>query len=455
MSLRALLVNSAWNLMGNALPLLVALLSIPPLAAQLGEVRLGILTIFWIVVGYFSLFDLGIGRAIARLVASSDMSLDRENRGSAICTGLFLVFLLGLLASALLIGLAAIGYEFLPGVETDLHGDLNAAIAWIAAALPLVSLSTALRGILEGEQRFLALNLIRAPMGSLLFLAPLLAIRYGEVTLEAAALGLLLARLAGLLALALSCRAWLASGYMRLSTQWIAPLLSFGGWLTVSGIVGPLIVYLDRFLLTQFVTPGELSYYTIPAEIGLRVLALPAAIGVALFPAVAALTHQVEKRNRLTQDAFHTTVVIMLVVLGGGVFLCKPLLDSWMGPEMAAKGGAVLLLLAAGAYANSVAQVTYNSLLGIGLSRTTATVHFFELIAYVPAMIFAAGTFGIMGAAACWSLRAMVDALIMTRLWEVRSATTPQAGTGGSISLIAGTGFVGLMAMIAWQMSRN
>jgi O-antigen/teichoic acid export membrane protein len=122
-----------------------------------------------------------------------------------------------------------------------------------------------------------------------------------------------------------------------------------------------------------------------------------------------------------------------------------------MGSEMASKGGQILLLMAAGAYANSIAQVTYNSLLAMGLSRTTAIVHFWELVAYVPAVVFAVTEFGLVGAAACWSLRAVVDALIMTRLWEIRSASSSTASWTGSAIVAVGTCVVAILAAVAWQ----
>ena len=63
------MANSVWNLVGLGLPLLVALVSIPILIRGLGTDRFGILTLAWVVIGYFSLFDLGLGRAVTKLVA--------------------------------------------------------------------------------------------------------------------------------------------------------------------------------------------------------------------------------------------------------------------------------------------------------------------------------------------------------------------------------------------------
>ncbi len=66
---RQLSRNIIWNLLGSGAPLLVAIVAIPILIEGMGLVRFGVLTIAWMVVGYFSLFDLGLGRALTKLVA--------------------------------------------------------------------------------------------------------------------------------------------------------------------------------------------------------------------------------------------------------------------------------------------------------------------------------------------------------------------------------------------------
>ena len=49
--------------------MLVAIVAIPILIEGMGLARFGVLTIAWMVVGYFSLFDFGLGRSLTKLVA--------------------------------------------------------------------------------------------------------------------------------------------------------------------------------------------------------------------------------------------------------------------------------------------------------------------------------------------------------------------------------------------------
>src|SRR6202030_3302179 len=66
---RLLARNTVWNLIGNGAPLIVAVFSIPILIHGLGKDRFGVLTLAWALIGYASLFDIGLGRALTQLAA--------------------------------------------------------------------------------------------------------------------------------------------------------------------------------------------------------------------------------------------------------------------------------------------------------------------------------------------------------------------------------------------------
>lgn len=57
-----LVKNSLWNFLDQSTLLLVALFAIPALIQGLGTDRFGVLTLTWMMIGYFSLFDPGFGR---------------------------------------------------------------------------------------------------------------------------------------------------------------------------------------------------------------------------------------------------------------------------------------------------------------------------------------------------------------------------------------------------------
>ena len=63
--------NVLLNAIGQALPLAVGLVVIPFIVHGLGPDRFGLLSLAWVVMGYFTLFDLGLERATTKFVAEA------------------------------------------------------------------------------------------------------------------------------------------------------------------------------------------------------------------------------------------------------------------------------------------------------------------------------------------------------------------------------------------------
>ena len=62
--------NTLYVLLGSAAPMVAAVVALPVLVRDIGVERLGILSLVWIVLGYASVLDLGLGRAVTQATAS-------------------------------------------------------------------------------------------------------------------------------------------------------------------------------------------------------------------------------------------------------------------------------------------------------------------------------------------------------------------------------------------------
>src|ERR1700687_5763655 len=88
--------NTALNFLGQLLPMLVGIVAVPQLITRMGTERFGIITIAWMLIGYFGLFDMGLGRALTQLVAGQLGRNETDDIPAVFWTSLLLMLLLGI-----------------------------------------------------------------------------------------------------------------------------------------------------------------------------------------------------------------------------------------------------------------------------------------------------------------------------------------------------------------------
>ncbi len=412
---RLLARNTAWNLLGNGAPMIVAVVCIPILIRGLGKERFGVLTLAWALIGYASLFDLGLGRALTQLVARKLGAGEEKEIPSLAWTSLLLMLLLGFAGTAciLLISpwLAGRGLN----VPAELQRETLQSFRLLGLSLPFVITTAGLRGLLEAHQRFGLISALRIPMGVFTFAGPLLVLPFSKSLVPV--IGALVAgRIAAWAAHLLVCM-WVLPELGR-SIAWersaIGPLLHLGGWMTVSNVVSPLMVTLDRFLIGAQVSMTAVAYYATPYEVVTKLWLLPGALMGVMFPAFSTGFAQDRKRTvllfgRSVKSLFLVLFPIMLCT----VALAQDGLKIWLGPEFAQHSFRVLQCLAVGVFINSLAQVPLTLLQGVGRPDLTAKLHLVELPLYLGLLWWLIGTRGIEGAAIAWSARVAFDALFL------------------------------------------
>ena len=286
---KELVKNSVINLSGFVLPLAVGLITIPLIIRGFGVERFGFLTLAWAIIGYFSLFDLGIGRAITQLVSEKIGHRAPEKEVTSLAwTGLLLMSIFALIGTLITVCLAPWFIVSVLNVSENLKEEAIWAIVTLAAAIPAVVLSSGFAGILTAIHRFDLINALRIPMGVMIFLVPVGILPYSK-SLTTVCFGLMIIRFLFLFLHMATCL--YAFPQMRanicIHRPAIGRLLGFGSWMTISNVIGPLMVYVDRFVIGSLLSVAMVAYYVTPYEMVTRLLALPAAIVAVLFPAFA------------------------------------------------------------------------------------------------------------------------------------------------------------------------
>jgi len=405
-----------YNILGQAVPLAAGLVAIPTLTRSLGDARFGLLALMWAIIGYFSLLDLGLGRATTKFVAEA--LARQDTRGARQVAGFTAAgqTALGVAGGAVLASIAPWVVTGLLRVPAELRVEAVRSFRWLALSVPFVVLSLNLRAVLEGAQRFDLANLIRAPNGVLTFVIPAVAAARGV-------------GLAGIVALLLALRVvtcgvtWVAirkalPGFrweLRPPRELVRLLLGYGGWVSVSNAVSPILTYLERFVLGAVVGVGAVAYYAAPYEAVSRLLIVPASLAGGLFPVVSVpLTGE---RRAETERLLARSVRSLWALLGAPVLVVMlfsaPLLEAWLGPIYAAKAATSLAILAPGMLIIGLAHVPGTFLYGQGRPDLPAIFSLIELPIYIVLVLWCVRAYGVTGAALAWTLRVTLDAVLL------------------------------------------
>ena len=402
--------NTIWNLIGQAAPALAAVFTVPILIHGLGTERFGVLTLIWLIVGYFSIFDLGLGRALTQLLADRLGRDDHDAVAPLVWTAMGLMAALGLLGT----GIAAI---VAPNVQHALKAPASLrvetldSIYLLALSIPLVVSTAGFRGILEARQRFDLANMVRLASGVFTYVGPVLALLFSPSLVPITAV-LVLGRLATWVAYLMMCIHELPKLRERVAFQrdYVSPLLKFGGWMTVSNLIGPILVYLDRFLIAAILGAAAVAYYVTPFEIVTRLLLLPWALSGVLFPSLASSFVQNRGRSgRLFSLGIRASGLSLFPFVLLVIAFAHEGLALWVGEPIASHSTSVMRWLAIGVFVNGIVQVPFSTIQAVGRPDLTAKIHLIELPLYLPTLWWMAHHQGINGAAIAWMVRGAFD----------------------------------------------
>jgi O-antigen/teichoic acid export membrane protein len=228
-------------------------------------------------------------------------------------------------------------------------------------------------------------------------------------------------------------------------------LFAYGGWVTLTSIVSPILAYLDRFLIGSLLTIAAVTYYTAPYEAVTRLWIISASLSLTLFPAFSTLEGR--KDGQRLGMLFARSVKYILLTTGPVVVViwlfAGEVLQIWLGADFALESTVALQILAAGVLISSLAQTPFALLQGLGRPDIPAKFHLIELPVYICVAWFLVSKFGITGAAEAWTLRVALDALLLFGAtfkvygFSLRLlATNGTVLAGTSLVILAGVGYV-------------
>ena len=403
--------NFAFNLIYPVVRLAVALVTIPIYVRHVGDARYGVISIVWVLLGYFGFLDLGLSRAAINALAKL-RDAPQPERARVLLTTMVLNVGFGLVGAVLLFVVGGYLLAHVLSVPEELKPEVAGALPWIVCLYPMALFSGVGIGALESRERFLLANLFQMLGMSLSQIAPVIVAVFVSPSLTAVIPSAAVAQAIGIIVLV---------GYVyRLEGPFslrafdrneARALLGYGGWVTVTAVVNPILVFADQLLIGTLIGVAAVAHYAIPMNLVLRTQMLPAALGRTFFPRMSMVSR--EAAHELGARALQSLGYGYAAVCAPAIILAPAFFRYWIGPDFALVSAQVAQILFLGAWINGLAFVAYTLLQSQGRPDLTGKLHFAEVAPFLGILWLLTSTFGINGAATAWTLRSVLDALAM------------------------------------------
>jgi O-antigen/teichoic acid export membrane protein len=402
------------NLLTKVLPLVIGVVTTPYLMQGLGDERFGVIQIYWTIVGFSTVFDFGLGRALTQLVSALIAKNEHQTLGPTVWT---IILLMVTLSSVGMVGLLLATKPIVAAIHVSpqYFEEACRGFQWLVMSLPLLIVFIGLTGILESFQRFWDTNLQRYPILFFNFVAPVLLLQWFP-HLDWMMMMVVVGRLIAM-GMALGAVSQCFPNFWR-SVVWdgshLQALFKYGSWSTVSNIVRPFMLYQDRLFLANWLSPASIVFYVTPYGVLSRQVVLAESVLNVLFPAFG--TTFVNNPNR-AKSMYLKAVLYLSIGFGLLVlfftFTSKWLLTLWISPAFAEKAWLITVVCAYVHALASVNLVPLSLIQASGRSDITAKVLLLQFPFYIFLLWWGVKEYGLIAAPVVLLLRLIADTWMM------------------------------------------
>ena len=411
MSTTRLRRNFVFNLIYPMMRLAVSIVTVPIYIHHVGDARYGVISIVWILLGYFGFLDLGLSRASTNAL-SKLRDAAQPDRARVLLTTIILNFCFGLVGTVLIYFVGGYLFQHVLSVPDALKPEVEGALPWIACLFPMALVSGAAMGALESRERFLTANLFQmfsmilsqiAPVIMAVFVSPSLAVVIPTVAIAQA--------LNTMIQLGYIYRLEGPISFKAFDPTEARKLLGYGGWVTVSSLISPLLVSADQFLIGSLIGVAGVAHYAVPMNLVSRTQTFPGALARTFFPRMSVLSE--DAARELGARALESLGYGYAAICAPAIVISPVFFRYWIGHDFAQIAAPVAQILFIGAWINGLAFVSFTLIQGQGRPDLTGKLHFAEIFPFLGILWLLTSALGLNGAAIAWSLRSAVDAFAM------------------------------------------
>jgi O-antigen/teichoic acid export membrane protein len=409
--------NSVWSFLGYILPIFFSIVVTPIFVLKLGVMEYGIFVLLNTIMGMLLLADLGVGTSVVKYAAEYHGKGDYQSLRRLVGSAVSLFFSFGLIG---LLVYLAIGEWFLPFFHLDANqkGYLFLVFALGGILFFVNSISILFFYLPKALQRY--------DVGVRIGLWQMVGFNLASVVFLL--LGFKLPTVLAINILATTIALWVCfkqmrrlMPYLKFGFFWdwqeIKKCYRFGVAAFITNIANTALGQFDRLFIPIYLSTAELSYYSLPGNIALKVNGITGSLTAVLFPMVSALGNAADSAQ--TGEMYKRVMRNMFVLIGAMcvpiIFLAHKMLQYWLGQQFADKGSEVLVILTLTNALLAIYSILLNFLFGLGRVRFLMQMAVLMAVVNIVLLFLLVPRYGILGAA--WAYLGAMLPILYAMFW--------------------------------------
>jgi O-antigen/teichoic acid export membrane protein len=402
--------NTLATIVSVLIPGLLGLWSLKPLLELLGAETFTMLSFFWVYTSHLGFFDFGISRNLGIELPKLSNAEKSILVNQSVRKG-FVYSLIGVVAVAVMLFTVPI---FNPKFSVVSQYSVFAILlVWV----PLAVLQMIVRGVLEASERFISAAVFRAYNQSVLFLLPWVMACWGHHDIFQMVAVITVARALSLL----PAMYWLMTKYglvfiKKMDDQEVV-IQRNNQWITLSNLAGIVNGSLDRFVLLSLLGAHAISAYVFAQDFGIRILVLSSSFALVLLPYFS--RNQSKWQNHIWVKRGSGLILLSHIALGLILYFGQTQLKyGFNNMSLAQDVVDFFWIFLVGITANGIGHILLSALHSHRELKRPALWHVISAVFYIPLLYGVVQGFGLTGAAVLWSMRSVVDTVVLYLLWR-------------------------------------
>jgi O-antigen/teichoic acid export membrane protein len=402
--------NTLATIVSVLIPGLLGLWSLKPLLELLGAETFTMLSFFWVYTSHLGFFDLGISRNLGielpKLSNAEKSKLVNQSIRKA-----FEYSLIGVVVVSLLLFVIPI---FNP--QFSLLSQFR-VFAVLLVWVPLAVIQMIVRGVFEASESFISAAVFRAYNQSVLFLVPWVMASWGQYDIFQMVVVITVARALSLL----PSFYWLMRQYSlelinKIENKEVV-IHRNNQWITLSNVSGIVNGSLDRFVLLSLLGAQAIGAYVFAQDFGIRILVLSSSFALVLLPYFS--RNQSKLQNHIWVKRGSGLILLSHIAFGLILYFGQTQLKyGFDNMSLAQDVVDFFWIFLVGITANGIGHILLSALHSHRELKRPALWHMISAVLYIPLLYWVVQGFGLTGAAVLWSMRSVIDTVVLYFLWR-------------------------------------